>query len=113
MKQILRSEELLQLIVCIYAFTLLPVHISWWAWPFLFLSPDLSIFGYAINTKVGAAIYNIFHHKGIAAFIFMIGIYIQNPITELIGIILFAHSSFDRFLGYGLKYSDSFSHTHL
>ncbi len=27
--------------------------------------------------------------------------------------LLFAHSSFDRMLGYGLKYNDSFNHTSL
>ena len=29
------------------------------------------------------------------------------------GLILFGHSSMDRILGYGLKYPDSFEHTHL
>ena len=31
----------------------------------------------------------------------------------LVGILLFAHSCFDRVWGYGLKYTDSFQHTHL
>jgi hypothetical protein len=26
---------------------------------------------------------------------------------------LFGHSAFDRMLGYGMKYTDSFQHTHL
>jgi hypothetical protein len=29
------------------------------------------------------------------------------------GTLLFTHASFDRILGYGLKYFDSFKHTHL
>jgi hypothetical protein len=32
---------------------------------------------------------------------------------EIAGIILFTHISFDRVLGYGLKYSDSFHNTHM
>ena len=32
---------------------------------------------------------------------------------EIAGIILLAHSAFDRMLGYGLKYSDSFKNSHL
>jgi hypothetical protein len=31
----------------------------------------------------------------------------------LAGVIMLGHSSFDRVLGYGLKYGDSFRHTHL
>jgi hypothetical protein len=35
------------------------------------------------------------------------------PVMQLAGVILFGHSSMDRIFGYGLKYSDSFQHTHL
>jgi hypothetical protein len=34
-------------------------------------------------------------------------------VLALAGVIIFAHSSLDRALGYGLKFSDSFTNTHL
>ena len=69
--------------------------------------------GYGINTKTGAVCYNIFHHKGIAIIIYLAGIFLKADIVIFAGIILFAHSSMDRMLGYGLKYNDNFKHTHL
>ena len=33
--------------------------------------------------------------------------------AELAGLILFGHAAWDRLLGYGLKYNDSFHKTHL
>ncbi|MBC8508108.1 MAG: DUF4260 family protein [Anaerolineales bacterium] len=37
----------------------------------------------------------------------------KNLIIQLIGVIMLGHSSLDRVIGYGLKYPDSFQHTHL
>ncbi|SFA58339.1 protein of unknown function [Pedobacter suwonensis] len=69
--------------------------------------------GYLAGSKVGAWCYNLFHHKTIAILTFLVGFYYKVPALQLSGIILFAHSSMDRALGYGLKYSDAFNHTHL
>jgi len=88
-------------------------NFSWVWFGILFLSPDLAMLGYLINTKVGALAYNIMHHKGLAIIICLTGIYFSSPQIQFAGILLFAHSSFDRMLGYGLKYSDNFKHTHL
>lgn len=85
----------------------------WWVFLALILAPDVGMFGYLINTKIGAFIYNLFHHKGIAIVVFCIGWYFSYPVLELTGIILFGHASMDRIFGYGLKYGDSFKHTHL
>ncbi len=86
---------------------------SWWIFALLILTPDISMFAYLVNSKVGAMAYNLFHHKGIALMVCAIGYYMTNDIVLSIGLILLAHSSFDRVMGYGLKYSDSFQHTHL
>lgn len=86
---------------------------SWWVFLALILAPDIGMLGYVISTKVGAVVYNIFHHKGIAIAILCLGWYFKKPIVELSGIILFGHASMDRIFGYGLKFSDSFKHTHL
>ena|SRR6476620_4818317 len=113
MKTILKSEELAQLSIAVYALYLQPIHIFWGLWMILFFAPDLGMLGYLINTKVGAIVYNLFHHKLIAILIAALGFFLANSVLLLIGILLFAHASFDRMMGYGLKYDDSFNHTHL
>jgi hypothetical protein len=45
--------------------------------------------------------------------VYVLGAYFNNQLLQLIGLILFGHSSMDRALGYGLKYPDSFQNTHL
>lgn len=113
MKQVLQLEELAQTGLGIAVLYYQPIHISWWLWVMLFLSPDISMLGYAINKRVGAIAYNLFHHKGLAVTIAATGFYIHQPVIMLAGIFLFAHSSFDRVMGYGLKYGDDFKHTPL
>jgi hypothetical protein len=63
--------------------------------------------------RVGAFTYNLAHHRGLAVLLFMLSVPLDSIPLRLAGIILFAHSSLDRVFGYGLKYPDSFTHTHL
>ena len=111
MKKVLQREELIQFIGSMYAFSLL--DFAWWWYPALILTPDIGMIGYAVNTKIGAFTYNLFHHKGVAIVFLVLGLYSMNQIVLLTGIILFGHASMDRIFGYGLKYTDSFKHTHL
>lgn len=111
MKLTLRSEEFLMFLLSMYLFSLL--DFSWWWYPALLLLPDIGMVGYLLNPYWGAVIYNIFHHKGIALLLYFLGAALANPFILLAGIILFGHSCMDRMLGFGLKYSDSFKHTHL
>lgn len=111
MKNLLKLEELAMFGIAVYLFTFLDY--PWWLFAIFFLAPDIGMAGYLINQKAGAFTYNILHHKGIAVAIYMIGIFLSQPLIMFAGLILFAHSSFDRILGYGLKYSDSFKNTHL
>jgi Domain of unknown function (DUF4260) len=69
--------------------------------------------GYLAGNKAGAFTYNLFHHKAVAVVVMCLGWSIGREWLLLSGIILFGHSSLDRMLGYGLKYVDSFHHTHL
>ncbi|MCP9198783.1 DUF4260 domain-containing protein [Gramella sp. GC03-9] len=107
----LKIEELAMLVLGIWGFSLL--NYSWWWFAGLFFLPDIGMLGYLVNNKIGAISYNIFHHKAIAIGIGLIGIFSQSPELQLAGIILFSHSSFDRMLGYGLKYEKGFKFTHL
>jgi hypothetical protein len=113
MKILLRIEEIAMTVIAIYFLSLHHLGLSVWIWVLLFFAPDISMLGYLANTKLGAISYNLFHHKGIAIGIAALGYYLQNEPLMAIGILLFAHSSFDRIMGYGLKYPDSFKHTHL
>ena len=111
MKSILKLEELLQFALGIYLFSTLSY--AWWWFLVLILLPDIGMLGYLINTKTGALTYNVFHHKGLAILILLIGIYFEIEVMQLIGIILFSHAALDRVFGYGLKYADNFKNTHL
>jgi hypothetical protein len=86
---------------------------AWWWFLVLILAPDFSMIGYVFGNKSGAYMYNLFHHRGIAIAVFLSGIYFSNSILQLIGVILFSHSSMDRMFGYGLKYESGFKDTHL
>ena len=111
MKTLLRLEELFLLGLSIFLFSK-PTYV-WWLYPALFFTPDLSMLGYLINPRVGAATYNLIHVKALGIGIFLIGAILAVQPLQLAGIILFGHSSFDRVMDYGLKYPDSFKHTHL
>ena len=111
MKNLLRIDEALQLILSIYLVNQLP-YAGWMYWA-LFLAPDLGMLGYLVNTQTGALLYNLFHHKGIAIALYLMGLYLNIPELLFTGLLLFGHSSFDRIFGYGLKYPDNFKNTHL
>ncbi|MBS1680616.1 MAG: DUF4260 domain-containing protein [Bacteroidetes bacterium] len=93
----------------------LSLYLGYAGWVFFvwLLVPDISMIGYLFNTKVGAAVYNTAHHQGLAIAVTAVGFYFAVPHVTLAGIILFGHSAMDRMLGYGLKFSDNFKHTHL
>ena len=111
MKSLLKLEELAMFILGIYMFSQLSY--TWWWFLVLILLPDIGMLGYAVNAKIGAVSYNLFHHKGIAILIYFLGIYFEIELLNLAGIILFAHASLDRIFGYGLKFNDAFKNTHL
>ena len=111
MKAIIQWEEAAMFGFSIFLFSQL--HFAGWWFPVLILLPDIGMLGYTISNKVGAITYNIFHHKGIAIGIYMLGIGLHDEKIQLAGLILFGHSSMDRVLGYGLKYEKGFQFTHL
>ena len=69
--------------------------------------------GYAAGPRVGAVVYNLVHHRGLALLYYVLGVAFALPGLALTGVILLAHSSLDRVSGYGMKYADSFNNTHL
>ena len=111
MKQSLKFEEVLMFSGA--ASLLYTIEIPWWVYIILVIGPDISMAGYAAGNKAGAALYNLFHHKGVALAVAFAGYGFQHEVLMITGIILFGHSSMDRIFGYGLKYITSFKHTHL
>lgn len=109
----LQIEEAAITALAIFFLTKHSLGLSIWLWIPLFFAPDISMLGYAVNTHVGAWVYNLFHHRAIILLVIVAGYLLHNEITIAAGILLFAHSSFDRMLGFGLKYNDSFTNTHL
>ncbi|MCP4213774.1 MAG: DUF4260 domain-containing protein [bacterium] len=111
MKALIKIEEFVFFLFSIYLFTLLDYQ--WWYYPLFFLVPDLGMLGYTLNTKLGALIYNLVHHRGVSLALYMAGAMLKNEMLCFAAIILFGHSSLDRVFDYGLKYPDDFKHTHL
>ncbi len=111
MKNLVRLEELFLGILAFYWFLSLPMH--WWWFFVLLLAPDLSMIAYLLGPRVGSVVYNLAHHRAISVGLLILGGVLHVSALQAAGLILFAHSSFDRVLGYGLKHADSFQHTHL
>lgn len=111
MNILIKAEELLLALLAFYLF--LTLGYVWWWFLIFFLAPDLSMLAYLLGPKVGAWIYNMVHHKGMAVVLFVLGGYLEVQWLQFAGLIILGHSSIDRALDYGLKYTDSFLHTHL
>ena len=111
MKNLIKAEEAAMFVLSVYFFS--QTGFAWWWFPALILVPDIGMLGYLAGPKVGAVSYNLFHHKAVAVAVLCLGWFLKSDWLILAGIILFGHASLDRLLGYGLKFSDSFQHTHL
>lgn len=109
----IKIEEAAITAVAIYFLLQYNLGFPVWAMVLLFFSPDLSMLGYLVNTRVGAFTYNLFHHRGMALALLATGFLMHQDVLITGGLLLVAHSSFDRMLGYGLKFSDDFKHTNL
>jgi hypothetical protein len=86
---------------------------SWWWFAGLLLVPDVSMVGYLANPRIGALTYNLGHTLVGPALLFLWH-WLGGPDGVLVaGWIWLAHIGMDRLFGYGLKFSDAFTHTHL
>jgi hypothetical protein len=89
------------------------VHGNWLWFALLFLTPDLSMFGYLVDKKIGAMAYNAFHTYTVPIILLLVlGLSGQTSCIWL-ALIWAAHIGMDRMLGYGLKYETAFKDTHL
>lgn len=86
---------------------------GWLLFAVLFLTPDLSFFGYLAGPRIGAWAYNLAHSLIGPLLLAAAGGLTGDGVFVALVLIWLAHIGFDRALGYGLKSSDSFSVTHL
>ncbi|MBX7269433.1 DUF4260 domain-containing protein [Micromonospora sp. Llam7] len=91
---------------------------AWWWLLALFLVFDLPMLGYLHGPRLGAFCYNLAHSYTLPALLAAVAVAaaaLRDPIDWL-GILAIAwvfHIALDRALGYGLKTTEGFEHTHL
>jgi Domain of unknown function (DUF4260) len=106
---VLRGEGLALFCFGIAAFG--SASLSWWL--ALFLAPDIGLAGYLAGPRIGAIAYNALHTITLPVCLTALGIVGESTLLFGVAAIWTAHIGFDRMLGYGLKYSTEFGHTHL
>jgi hypothetical protein len=108
---LLRLEGAILLVGAILAYAYLGGN--GWVFIALLLVPDLSMAGYALNTRIGSWLYNIVHHYLLPTLTIAIGLGLMQPVLVQVGLIWLAHIGMDRTVGYGLKYPSAFKDTHM
>jgi hypothetical protein len=108
---ILRLEGFCLLAGVLWAFQV--QHAGWAFFAVLFFGPDLSMLGYLVNPKIGAAAYNAAHTTAVYGPLAAYGYLLGFSVALALGLIGLTHVGFDRLLGVGLKYPLSFGYTHL
>ncbi|MGX7129615.1 DUF4260 domain-containing protein [Enterococcus wangshanyuanii] len=112
MKLILKLESIsLFLIALFFYFSIF--KFSWISLLIFLFVPDLSMIGYLFGNQLGAYVYNLVHHLLLPTILLALGLSFDSSFLLMSSLILFIHIFMDRSLGYGLKYLDSFHHTHL
>ena len=86
---------------------------AWWWLPAVFLLWDLSMLGYLASPRVGAITYNLGHGYLGPALLLGLAWVSDARWPAFVGLTWAFHIGVDRLLGYGLKFTDRFSHTHL
>ena len=110
--RILRSEGLV-LFAAALATYFTALDEPFWLVPLLLFTPDLFMVGYARSTRAGAAFYNFAHSYPAPALLGAVALASSSHLWQAVALVWFAHVGMDRTMGYGLKYGDSFKHTHL
>jgi hypothetical protein len=86
---------------------------NWWIYLLLWLVVDASAAGYLINNRAGALIYNLGHSLVLPLIVLLTAYALNNLSIQALALIWLGHIGVDRLLGYGLKQTSGFTHTHL
>jgi hypothetical protein len=107
----LRLDGLVLLILSIVLF--FTQDQPWWLIPVVLFLPDVFMAGYAGGSRFGATVYNLGHTYMLPVVLAGASLWRHWPLGVALGLLWLAHIGMDRVLGFGLKYPDSFRHTHL
>ena len=105
----LRAEAAALFFFCLHMYS--SFYNDWQLFALLFFIPDLFILFYLLNSKAGAQAYNISHFFAWPALLLSSGFLFDQKLMIQLGIIWASHLAFDRMLGWGLKFEDSFFNT--
>ena len=83
MKYLVKLEELALFGLALLLFSQLDY--GWSTYALLFLAPDLSMIGYLASPRLGAWLYNLIHHKGLAVAFYIFGSMFSVPWLHLTG----------------------------
>jgi hypothetical protein len=110
---LLRLEALFALAVeCIAYQHVYPGH--WGVFALLFLVPDFSLLGYLRSAgKSSAVLYNLVHCYVLPLALGLLAWRQGLPLAGQLALIWLSHISFDRCIGYGLKFPGVFRSTHI
>ena len=112
---LLRLEGLAALVAgCIVYQRLYPGH--WGLFALLFLAPDVALIVYLtgyLGGKASAAFYNLLHCYVLPLGLGLLAWKSGSALAGELALIWMAHISFDRCLGYGLKFPGVFRYTHI
>jgi hypothetical protein len=86
---------------------------DWWWLLALFIAFDLSMVGYAISPSLGAWTYNVVHNYVGPSLVLTLAVITDERAWVFLALVWAFHIAVDRALGYGLKFTDRFTHTHL
>lgn len=106
-----RVENALVAVLVVIAF--LHLDFAWWWLVALFLVFDVSAVGYIGGPRLGAVTYNAVHNYTVPAVLIGIALLADARWAAFVGLAWAFHVAADRALGYGLKFADRFTHTHL
>ena len=112
MQRIVSTEYLIAAIL-VALFYIVVGGFAWYWLPLLFLLFDVSALGYMVNNKIGALCYNIGHSLIGPALLTGIYVITDSRTALFIALLWLFHIFVDRALGYGLKHTSGFYHTHL
>lgn len=110
-RSLLRAEGLATFLAATGAYLALDGPL--WLFALLILAPDLSMLGYALGNRAGAAVYNAGHTYVLPLTVGAFGYWGSSRLVVLGALVWTAHIGADRLLGYGLKYPNGFKDTHL
>jgi phosphoglycerol transferase MdoB-like AlkP superfamily enzyme len=112
MKRVVSTEYLVAAIL-VAVFYISVGNFAWYWLPILFVVFDLSAVGYVFNPRIGALVYNLGHSLIGPTLLVAAYIATTNQTVLFIALIWLFHIFVDRALGYGLKHTAGFEHTHL